>query len=122
MAENKETLLESSGENKIDSKRTELGITDVEEDRKATVPREVESWMKKIENDPTIKNNSKIKGDDDSVLKPIAPAVGQIILPTTRTTFKNGFGKAITDAGRWLSEFILRIIKKSGGKVKFKEE
>ena len=124
MAENKEIILDNSQESKIENKRADLGMTDIEEDRKATVPREVESWMKKIESDPTISNNktNQVKGDDDSILKPIAPVVGQIILPTNKITFTGGFSKAISDAGRWLSEFILRIIKKSDGNVKFKEE
>jgi len=84
----------------------------------------VESWMRKIETDPALKkgNQNQAKGDDDSVLKPINPAVTQIVLPTTSRVFKNGFGKAMSDAGRWLSEFILRIIKREKGNVKFKEE
>ena len=91
--------------------------------QEVTVPREVKTWMQKLEEDPTLnQNNTNPKGDDDSVLKPIAPAVVKITLPTNKTTFTGGFSKPVNQAWRWLSEFVLRIIKKNQGKVKFKEE
>ena len=56
------------------------------------------------------------------ILAPTAPVNPKIILPVTRKTFVQGFKKAIEEAGRWLSIFILRLIKIKKGNVKFKEE
>jgi hypothetical protein len=57
-------------------------------------------------------NNSNLKGDNDSVLQPIIPAITKITLPTNKATFTRGFSKPMNEAWRWLSEFVLRIIKK----------
>jgi hypothetical protein len=105
----------------VEIKNRTSEITDLKQE--APVPREVKTWMEKLEEDPSLnQNNSNPKGDDDSILKPIAPAVTKITLPTNRISFTNGFSKPIDQAWRWLSEFVLRIIKKNQGRVKFKEE
>lgn len=87
-------------------------MRDLQKDREVIVPREVKSWMEKVEEDIVT---------DDSVLQPIA-TTPKIVLPTTRQTFSDGFTKTVGDAGKWLSEFVFRLIKKNGGNVKFKEE
>ncbi len=100
-----------------------IELTDLRKGKEFSVPPEVRTWMQKLEEDPTLnQNNTNPKGDDDSILKPIAPAVVKITLPTDKTTFTGGFSKPVNQAWRWLSEFVLRIIKKNQGKVKFKEE
>jgi hypothetical protein len=105
----------------VETKNIIPEVTDLKQE--APVPREVKTWMEKLEEDPSLnQNNSNSQGDDDSVLKPIAPAVTKITLPTNRTSFTGGFSKPVDEAWRWLSEFILRIIKKNQGRVKFKEE
>ena len=131
MPEIKETNIQNEQENRQTStevvttteRRThESVLTDVRE-TSPRVPHEVKSWMQKLEEDPSMnQNNTGAKGGDDSVLKTIAPAVTKITLPTNRTTFSGGFVKPVDQAWRWLSEFVLRIIKKNEGKVKFKEE
>jgi hypothetical protein len=91
--------------------------------KEPSVPPEVRTWMEKLEEDPVLnQNNANSQGDDDSVLKTIAPAITKITLPTNRTSFTGGFSKPVDEAWRWLSEFVLRIIKKNQGRVKFKEE
>ena len=124
MPENEKII--ESGE--IPHKSTEIikrgpeGIVDLDEERKPIVRREVKTWMEKLEEDPSLnQDDSKTQGDDDSILKPIATAVTKITLPTNRTTFTHGFSKPVGQAWRWLSEFVLRIIKKNKGRVKFKE-
>jgi len=98
-------------------------MVDLQKEKDITIPREVKTWMQKVEEDPTLtQNNQKVKGDDDSILQPIATTVTKITLPEDKKTFTSGFGKPVDDAWRWLSTFILRIIKKNEGKVKFKEE
>jgi hypothetical protein len=108
-------------------RRTERPVTqmvDIQKDRQEIpISREVKTWMERVESDPTILNQiSDTNNSDDSVLQPIATAVIKITLPSDRKTFVGGFGQPVNEAWRWFSEFILRIIKKEQGKVKFKEE
>jgi len=120
MPENKEIGIPPAKKEEIS-----VGMVDLQSERIAKVPAGVETWMRKIEEDPTITKNgnqSKIKGDDDTILQPIATTVTKISLPTNKATFAQGFSKPTDNAWKWLSMFILRIIKKSKGNVKFKEE
>jgi hypothetical protein len=124
MPENKEIINESNIEQKIETNKvnTTVEMVDLEKNREVTVPREVKSWMEKIESDPQQQNNNQNSNtNDDLALQPIN-SVKQVVLPTTKDDFSNGFSKTLFDAGRWLSEFVLRIIKKERGNVKFKQE
>jgi len=124
MPENKELV--PNEENKPEQVNSaEKRITEmVDLRRESWVPGEVKTWMRRLEEDPAMnQNNSGTKNNnDDMVLKTAAPAVAKITLPTNRTTFTDGFSKPMNQAWRWLSEFVLRVIKKNEGKVKFKEE
>ena len=124
MPENKELV--PNEENKPEQVNSaEKRITEmVDLRRESRVPGEVKTWMRRLEEDPAMnQNNSGTKNNnDDMVLKTAAPAVVKITLPTNRTTFTDGFSKPMNQAWRWLSEFVLRVIKKNEGKVKFKEE
>ncbi|MFA5532168.1 MAG: hypothetical protein WDA13_01030 [Candidatus Shapirobacteria bacterium] len=124
MPENKEIINESNIEQKIETNKvnTTVEMVDLEKNREVTVPREVKSWMEKIESDPQQQNNNQNSNtNDDLALQPIN-SVKQVVLPTTKDDFSSGFSKTLFDAGRWLSEFVLRIIKKERGNVKFKQE
>jgi len=117
MAESKERLVPQGVEIKQETK-----MMDVETAAKAPLPREVETWMEKVEKDQTIQ---KIVTDDATgqpIMTPAAPTDPKIELPVTRETFASGFSKAITEAGKWLSVFIFRVIKIKKGQVKFKNE
>jgi hypothetical protein len=119
MPEIKEVLIGDENQEKINKgEQEESPLVDLDENQEAPVPREVESWLEKIEEEPD-KNQQQNQGDDDSVLQPIYK-VQQTILPTNKKTFSGGFNQKISHAGRWLSEFVLRIIKREKGKVKFK--
>jgi len=124
MPENRERMIPQEEVNLQPEKQEVSAVmVDLQEERKVKVPAGVETWMRKIEEDPTLKqNNQKIKGDDDSVLQPIATTVTKITLSSDKKTFTGGFNKPVDKAWRWFSEFILRIIKINEGKVKFKEE
>ncbi len=119
MAENKELLIENQKEQ---IEKPIEGMVDLEKNREVIVPREVKNWMEKVEQDPSLNNQGQNDGGDDSVLQPIATAVTKIVLPTNKRTFSQGFSKTVSDAGRWLSEFVFRLIKKNKGNVKFNEE
>ena len=123
MPENKEGLPLNEAVVEQPKIREEIPVmVDVQAEKKVFVPREVKTWMQKVEEDPLMNKGQKIKGDDDSVLQPIAKTPTKISLSTSKQVFTSGFGKPVDDAWRWLSEFILRVIKKNDGKVKFKEE
>ncbi|MDD4106675.1 MAG: hypothetical protein PHX84_01855 [Candidatus Shapirobacteria bacterium] len=119
MPENKETLIPP-----IERTETSTRMVDLQSERIVSVPAEVKTWMRKIEEDPTITNNGnqQTNGDNDSIMQPIATTVTKITLPTTKKTFTGGFSQPTDNAWKWLTTFILRIIKKSKGNVKFKEE
>lgn len=124
MPENKEVVIPQS-ENSPELRKIPVEMVDLQNERIAKVPPGVETWMRKIEDDPTITksgNQQQTKGDDDSILQPIATTVTKITLPTTKKTFAGGFSQPTDNAWRWLTTFIFRIIKKSKGNVEFKEE
>lgn len=123
MAENKEILLENQkeqigGQFERKSEKPIEGMVDLKKD--VIIPREVQSWMEKVEQDPDL--NRQDPNNDDLILEPIATTVTKITLPTDKRTFSGGFSKKVGNAGRWLSEFVFRLIKKNKGNVKFNEE
>lgn len=122
MSENKERL--SINVNNLERIQKPIeGMVDLQKDREVVIPREVQHWMEKIELDPFVTNQSQqVNNNDDSILQPIATTVTKIVLPTNKKTFSDGFGKTLDNAGRWLSEFVFRVIKINKGKVKFNEE
>jgi hypothetical protein len=124
MPENRERVIPQETIRQVTEKQEVSAVmTDLQKEKDIPIPREVKTWMQKVEEDPILKqNNQRIKGDDDSVLQPIATTVTKITLSTNKKTFTGGFNKPVDNAWRWLSEFILRVIKKNEGKVKFKEE
>lgn len=104
MAETKERL----------EQKTE-GIVDLDELRKAEVPPGVETWMR-----ASTKQAGKAGGV--VTLTPTGQTSPKVKVPTTRRGFLSGFKKKISEAGRWLSAFIFRLIKMKKGEVEFKEE
>lgn len=104
----------------VEVRKTTQDIVDLKQE--APIPREVKSWMEKLEEDPQINNQTQNNTNDDNALQSISPAVTKISLPTDRKTFTDGFAKPMDQAWRWLSEFVLRIVKQNQGRVKFKEE
>ena len=120
MPENKEVLSGVQNEEKLVQKREETGLVDLDKGKEVIVPREVKSWMEKIEEDPQQKQQQN-QVNDDSLLQPVHK-IDQRILPISKKNFSGGFGKNISNAGRWLSEFVLRIIKREKGKVEFNKE
>ena len=111
MAENKERII-IENKNEQTEKPIE-GMVDLEKNREVIVPREVQNWMEKVEQDPYL--TSQNGNNDDAILQPIATTVTKITLPTNKKVFSQGFNKTVSDAGRWLSEFVFRLIKKNKG-------
>lgn len=129
MPEIKETNNQFEQENRSSStevvttteRRTqETVLTDIRETT-PRVPHEVKSWMQKIEEDP---GQMKTVHDDSGqpVLVPTPNQNPKIVLPITRAKFVEGFKKTVNEASRWLSGFLLKLIKKKKGNVKFKLE
>lgn len=108
----------------IESEKTAESISPlVERGQDADVdklPKDVESWMTRVE-----KAQPKTVNDDQTgqpLMTPTAAANPVVVLPVTRKSFTAGFAQAVTEAGRWLSEFIFRVIKIKKGNTEFKEE
>jgi len=123
MAENKEIITNQTETNVGQQTEKPIEIMrDLQKDREVVVPREVRSWMEKVEQDPDLNSQNQNNGNnDDSVLQPIAK-IPKIELPIDKVNFSEGFKKTMSEASRWLSEFMFRLIKKNKGNVKFKEE
>jgi hypothetical protein len=86
------------------------------------VPRELKSWMEKLETQPQANTLIADPAGTPKTVSPSDPGNKVMTLPATRKTFVSGFRKTVDEAGRWLSTFIFKIVKKHDGKVKFKEE
>jgi hypothetical protein len=114
MAESKERL-ESSDQENLSSKETIKELLE----REAIMPKEVEHWLKEIKTTPTA---TPVNVGQQTVMTPTTPANIKIQLPVTRTTFAAGFKKSISEAGRWLSVFLFRLIKIKKGNVEFKKD
>ena len=83
---------------------------------------EAEDWLSKIEKDPQQIKNQQM-GNNASPLQAVGGEVVDVFeIPITREKFVRGLKQSIDDAARWLSTFLLRIVKKKDGKVKFKQE
>lgn len=115
MTENKEKLI-NTGE----IQKNEIGVAEISRQAEEAPP-EIRRWIEKIEQDPT---QQKIVNDINGqpLLQTTTPSDPKIVLPITRPKFIVGFKKKVDEAGRWLSTFVLRLIKIKGGKVKFKKE
>lgn len=92
-------------------------------DRETFVPREIKTWLQKVEEAQT----TTVKDDAGNlILTPVSPPVGgqakPTSLPVTQTTFIHSLKKKVSEAGRWLATFVLRLIKMKKGNVQFKEE
>ena len=115
MADNIERLI--GGEN-LQSEKEKGGLIGLRE-APINVSPDVANWLKKIERDPmTI---TQVINDSGAVVSPVSPPT-KTQLPISRNIFLGGFKKSVNETGRWLSFFLLRIIKKEAGNVKFNEE
>lgn len=123
MAEIKERIFDQNEKIREITEKPVTGMIDLEKNREAFVPREVKSWMEKVEQEPDMTNQNQDGNDEsiDDILQPINKTTVKVVLPTDKKVFSEGFQKTVDDAGRWLSEFVFRLIKKNKGNVKFKE-
>lgn len=88
--------------------------------REEELPKGVEAWMTRVEKANPQQVNDAATGAP--ILTPITPTNPVITIPVKRSVFASGFKKTVSDAGRWLSESIFRLIKIKKGEVKFNEE
>ncbi len=113
--EREKSIQKRGGGEKVDDILVDVGKGRVEKG----LDRKVANWLEEIEKAP---KQTTITDDKQQVLKPVGGGQVKVKLPVTRKTFKSGFSKTVADAGRWLSEFIFRLIKIKKGKVKFKND
>ncbi len=112
--EKKPEIYPNTAENKA-------GMVDIGQENigREPVPREIKTWMEKVEQvttsgPNTINDDGQITGASSNSQEP------QITLPITKKTFIVGFKKTWQEAGRWLSSFWFRFIKIKKGNVTFK--
>jgi len=116
MPENIKEKSEFSPENQIrDTSLRKEGMVEI--DKEPTVPREVDSWLTKHEK----ANQGKTKLGEDGGAKGEDQNKVVISIPITRKSFAEGLKKPVSEAGRWLSTFISKLIKMKR-EVNFKEE
>ena len=116
MAREKEKLVEKP----VIEERKVPVMVDVDRRKDHGVPGELKSWIKEMEKAPKI--GSVGTGKKGGGLKPAASAHPKIKLPATRKTFVAGFSKAVSDAGKWFSVFLFRLIKIKKREVEFKND
>ena len=106
------------------SPESNLNVRDISPDRlsREPVPREISTWLEKVEKMATDDPQIVTDNQGQPVLTPSTPVNPKIILPVTKSTFISGFKKSIEEAGRWLSVFFLRLIKKKDGQITFKSD
>lgn len=119
MAKNKERLIET--EEKRLSEQLQNRKQEVE------IPKEAMYWLERARknDDPSNSNNQKTVTDPQNgqkVLKPAAPTNPKVVLPVSRKGLAKGLKKQVNSAARWLSVFVLRLIKSKKGEVVFPEE
>jgi len=113
--EKKENRIETS----VSKETVKPRLIDVDSAKESLVPREIKSWMEKVEEAATAA--PQVNDDIGQPLLSSSPSpFPKITLPITRASFLAGFQKTISDAGHWLSKFVLRLIKIKKGQVTFK--
>lgn len=120
MAERKEELVNNQTIEQ-DRRRETIKIIDrlVPRDRR---DHEVDSWLEKIERNPAQIQDQQM-GSTATNLQAVSQKADDIYqVPITKRNFVDGFKQSLDEAAKWLSVFILRIVKKKQGKVKFKQE
>lgn len=99
------------------------GLVDVAERRRPTVPREVESWLTKLETDPEVSPSQQADPSAGAQVAQIKQSLrAKTKLGVKRSTFVAGFSQSVAQVAKWLSTFILRLIKKHNGDVEFEKE
>ena len=116
MPERIETELTNKKETLIEKSET----VDIAPRKETTVPREVKSWMEEMEKRPSVNVYDDKTGQ--TIMQTSDQTNDDYQLPTGRLKFISGFKESLESAARWFSVFVLRIIKKKQGKVKFKQE
>ena len=87
------------------------------------VPKEVESWLEKLERGedaagPTVAVQDPQTGQP--LLYSPQAKVAKIVLPVTKQEFVVFLKEGVEEAARWLAEFCYRLIKMGPRKVVFK--
>lgn len=118
MAENKERII---GTERVSERGQTPPMTEIRRHPEQVSP-EIKTWMQRIEEDPMNMRPVDDTSGQQQIMQPMASQNPKIVLPVTKTTFVAGFKKKVGDAGKWLSIFILRVIKLKKGNVRFKEE
>jgi len=89
---------------------------------KEPIPREIKTWMEKVEQASSTQPQPVNDDSGQPLLVASNPVDPKVVLPITRSGFVSGFKKTFADAGHWLSVFLFRFIKIKKGNVTFKSD
>jgi Tfp pilus assembly protein PilO len=89
-------------------------------DRDIPISGEIKTWLRKVEEAGTVPS---LNQDDLAMPKPqLIIEKKKTELPVSQRQFLVGLGKKFSEASKWLTTFVLRLIKMKGGNVQFKKE
>jgi len=104
-----------------DSERIKISdMKDVGIESRNEIPKEVDGYMKKVEENNEQNNIVKQVFEQGSNKTQKSEEISTKI-PYSKSVYESGFKKKVSEAGRWLSEFFSRLIKIKKGKVEFTE-
>jgi len=88
------------------------------------IPKEVESWIEKVEKGEDLQLTKPVTNDDTGQVLVTAPSAKKqrITLPMDKSSFVHGLTQGFSEAIRWLSEFCLKLIKTNPERVQFKKK
>lgn len=100
-----------------------IEIIDVESTKNEHLPNEVKDWMQRVETNNLQSNLMNDLSAPQNQTQDLTLNTDSITrLPVPKSVFLTGFKSSVKEAHRWLSEFLLRMIKIKKGNVTFKEE
>jgi len=91
-------------------------MVDLEVKKEVPLPKNIETWLEKHE---------KVGGDLSQINDDGSQSGGEegvIKIPGSRKTLAENLKKPVSEAGRWLSTFIRKLIRIKEGKVEFEEK
>ena len=97
-------------------RRESAEIIDLQPEEEEALPKNVESWLERHEKSGSGVSQISDDGSQQSTGDPITK------LPGSKKSFARNLKKPVSEAGKWLSTFIMKLIKMKEGRVEFEEK
>lgn len=115
-------LTEVRGGVEVDNKLSEVvgresaEMTDLQPEKEEALPKNIESWLDRYEKSGSGVSQVNDDGSQQSTGDPI------VKIPGSKKSFARNLKKPVSEAGKWLSTFIMKLIKMKEGRVEFEEK